>query len=60
VMPAMGDVSGLKLPPVVMDVYQPAWLVMLILGGLVIAVLGAVLPAGWAAKVRTATALRTE
>jgi putative ABC transport system permease protein len=60
VMPAMGDSAGLILPPAVMEVYQPPWLVLLVLGGLVIAVLGAVLPAGWAAKVRTATALRTE
>jgi putative ABC transport system permease protein len=30
------------------------------LGGLLIAVLGALLPAGWAARTRTATALRTE
>ncbi|MEH1126744.1 FtsX-like permease family protein [Micromonospora sp. CPCC 206061] len=60
VMPAMGDSAGLTLPPAVMRVYQPAWLVLLVLGGLVIAVFGAVLPAGWAAKVRTATALRTE
>jgi len=29
-------------------------------GGLVIAVLGSLLPAGWAARTRTATALRTE
>jgi putative ABC transport system permease protein len=41
-------------------VYGPATLVPLTLGGLVIALLGALLPAGWAARTRTAVALRTE
>lgn len=37
------------------------WLIaVLALGGLVIAVAGALLPAGWAARIRIATALRTE
>jgi putative ABC transport system permease protein len=31
-----------------------------VLGGVAIAIAGAMLPAGWAAKIRTATALRTE
>jgi putative ABC transport system permease protein len=31
-----------------------------VLGGVVLAVAGALLPAGWAARTRTATALRTE
>jgi len=35
-------------------------LAVLALGGLVLAVAGALLPAGWAASTRTATALRTE
>ncbi|MGW7208511.1 hypothetical protein [Streptomyces sp. NPDC054837] len=37
-----------------------AGFVPLTLGGLLIATLGALLPAGWAARARTATALRTE
>ncbi|MEU5764334.1 ABC transporter permease [Streptomyces asoensis] len=60
VIPAMGDSVGLRLPPSVVAVYGPAELLPLALGGLLIAVLGALLPAGWAARTRTATALRTE
>lgn len=60
VMPAMGDSAGLRLPDAVLDVYRTPELVLLALGGTGIAVLGALLPAGWAARVRTATALRTE
>ena len=56
----MGRVSGLTLPASVLDVYGPTQLVLFGLGGLLIAVLGALLPAGWAAGTRTATALRTE
>jgi putative ABC transport system permease protein len=60
VMPAMGDAVGLNLPPVVTDIYEPLLLILLGLCGLVIAVVGALLPAGWAARTRTVTALRTE
>ncbi|MEU9150450.1 FtsX-like permease family protein [Streptomyces sp. NPDC048417] len=60
VMPAMGDSAGLRLPEVVLDVYRAPELLLLALGGTAIAVLGALLPAGWAARVRTTTALRTE
>ncbi|MFD4506979.1 FtsX-like permease family protein [Streptomyces sp. NPDC058457] len=60
VMPAMGDSAGLRLPDVVLDVYRTPELLLLALGGTAIAVLGALLPAGWAARVRTAKALRTE
>lgn len=56
----MGNAAGFDLPAAVVDVYQPAQLALCCVGGLLIAVLGAVLPAGWAARVRTATALRTE
>ena len=44
----------------VLDVYWPWLIVVLVLGGLVIAVVGALVPAGCAARIRTATALRTE
>jgi putative ABC transport system permease protein len=44
----------------VLNVYQPAGLVLLALSGLVIAVAGALGPASWAAKTRTAFALRAE
>ncbi|MGR4852629.1 ABC transporter permease [Streptomyces sp. LARHCF252] len=60
VLPAMGDSVGLRLPGSVIAVYDGAELLPLALGGLLIATLGALLPAGWAARTRTATALRTE
>ncbi|MEW2485036.1 FtsX-like permease family protein [Streptomyces sp. NPDC048411] len=59
-IPAMGDSVGLRLPGSVIAVYHGAELLPLALGGLLIATLGALLPAGWAARARTATALRTE
>ncbi|MET7365964.1 FtsX-like permease family protein [Streptomyces sp. NPDC005566] len=60
VLPAMGDSVGLRLPDSVIAVYHGAELLPLALGGLLIAALGALLPAGWAARARTATALRSE
>ncbi|MGW1061359.1 FtsX-like permease family protein [Micromonospora rubida] len=60
VVPAMGNGAGSTLPVSVTDVYQPAGLALLGLGGLLIAILGALLPAGWAARTGTAVALRTE
>ncbi|MFB6715935.1 MULTISPECIES: FtsX-like permease family protein [unclassified Streptomyces] len=60
VIPAMGDSVRLRLPGSVLAVYHGAELLRLALGGLLIAALGALLPAGWAARARTATALRTE
>ncbi|MGW6538232.1 hypothetical protein ACWGBV_15735 [Streptomyces sp. NPDC055051] len=56
----MADSLGLRLPASVLDVYGTAELLPLALGGLLTAVLGALLPARWAARTRTATALRTE
>lgn len=60
VLPLMGDAVGTNLPPSILDVYDPTRLILLGLAGIVMALLGAMLPAGWAAKTRTATALRTE
>ncbi|MGQ4715570.1 ABC transporter permease [Streptomyces anulatus] len=60
VVPAMGDSVELRFPDSVIAVYGAAELLLPALGGLLIAVLGALLPAGWAARTRTATALRTE
>ncbi|ADI08707.1 hypothetical protein SBI_05587 [Streptomyces bingchenggensis BCW-1] len=60
VVPAMGHSAGLTLPTSALDVYAPPELLLLGLGGLLIAAAGALLPAGWAARTRTATALRTE
>jgi len=60
VLGAMGSSVGFTMPASIVDVYQPAELLLFGLGGLVIAVGGALLPAGWAAGTRTVTALRTE
>ncbi|RSM69167.1 ABC transporter permease [Actinoplanes sp. ATCC 53533] len=60
VLGAMGSSVGFTLPGSVVNVYQPAELLLFGFGGLVIAVGGALLPAGWAAGTRTVTALRTE
>ncbi|MGY5032630.1 ABC transporter permease [Streptomyces sp. 900116325] len=60
VIPAMGESVGLRLPGSVVAVYHAAELLPLALGGVLIATLGALLPAGWAARARTATALHTE
>jgi putative ABC transport system permease protein len=59
-LPAMGDGAGVELPRVVLTVFGPAQLTVFALGGLVLAMAGALLPAGWAARTGTATALRTE
>ncbi len=59
-LPAMGDGAGVELPQVVLSVFGPWELAVFALGGLVLAAAGALLPAGWAARTRTATALRTE
>ncbi|MGW7582168.1 ABC transporter permease [Kitasatospora sp. NPDC054768] len=56
----MGNAIGRHLPPSVSHVYTAGLLIPLLAGGIVIALLGALLPAGWAARSRTATALRTE
>jgi putative ABC transport system permease protein len=60
VLGAMGGSAGFTLPGAIVDVYSSTELLLFGLGGLVIAVGGALLPAGWAAGTRTVTALRTE
>ncbi|MCU1396766.1 MAG: hypothetical protein JWM34_5194 [Ilumatobacteraceae bacterium] len=60
VMPAMGRAAGVRLPRSVLVVFTRPELAFLAGGGIVIALLGALLPAKWAASVRTVTALRTE
>ena len=59
-LPAMGNGAGVELPRIVLSVYGPVQLTVFVLGGLLLAAAGALLPAGWAARTRTATALRTE
>ena len=60
VLPVMAHAAQTDAPASVLNVYHPAELVLLALSGLVIAVVGALLPAGWAARTRTASALRAE
>jgi putative ABC transport system permease protein len=56
----MGDSIDVHVAPAEVGVYAPLALVALGIGGLVIAMAGALVPAGWAARTRTATALRAE
>jgi len=56
----MGRAAGTGIPQVDTDVYHLRILIPLALGGLVIALAGALLPAGWAARTSTTRALRTE
>jgi putative ABC transport system permease protein len=60
VLPMMVASTGEHLPEPDIAVFSVAALGALVLGGVIIAVIGALLPAGWAARVRPATALRTE
>ncbi|WP_377273194.1 FtsX-like permease family protein [Peterkaempfera sp. SMS 1(5)a] len=60
ITPQMGNAVGARIPGADIAVYHAPQLALLALGGLVIAAGGAMLPAGWAAGARTATALRTE
>lgn len=57
---AIGDSEDTGLPRIIIDVYGGAQLSALFLCGVVIAVLGALLPARRAARVSTAEALHTE
>ncbi len=60
VIPAMAGAAGLGVPASLQNVYGAGELAALVLAGLVIALVGALLPAGWAAHSRTASALRAE
>jgi putative ABC transport system permease protein len=60
VLPVMASSANLGLPASYLHVYAAWEVVALALAGLVIAAAGALLPAGWAARIRTASALRTE
>jgi putative ABC transport system permease protein len=60
VLPAMAHSANLGLPASYLAVWQPWELAVLALAGVVIAVAGALLPAGWAARMRTASALHAE
>jgi putative ABC transport system permease protein len=60
VLPAMAHAANSGLPASLISVYSAPEMVVLALAGLVIAIVGALAPAIWAANSRTATALRTE
>jgi len=50
VLPVMGHAAQTDVPPSVLNAYHPWEIVLLALAGLVIAVAGALGPAGWAAR----------
>jgi putative ABC transport system permease protein len=60
VVPVMAAAAGTGIPASFVNVYRPVELVALGTAGMVLAVLGALVPAGWAARTRIATALRAE
>jgi putative ABC transport system permease protein len=60
VIPTMAHAANSGIPPSLLSVYTPWTIILLALSGLVIAVVGALGPAAWAARTRTAFALRAE
>jgi putative ABC transport system permease protein len=60
VIPVMGHAADTGIPRADIDVFGALEDALLVLGGVAIAVLAAMIPAGWAGRLRTATALRTE
>jgi putative ABC transport system permease protein len=60
VLPVMAHAAQTNLPSSIVNVYLPWELILLALSGLAIAALGALPPATWAARSRTASALRAE
>jgi putative ABC transport system permease protein len=60
ILPAMAGSVGLRLPASFLNVYGATRLLVLALTGVLIAVIGALVPATWAARIHTATALDTE
>jgi putative ABC transport system permease protein len=60
VVRAMAHAGGSGLPASYVNVFHPTELLLLALAGLVIGVAGALLPASWAARAGTASALRAE
>jgi putative ABC transport system permease protein len=60
ILPIMGNGADTAVPAAIYNVYNPAELVLLALAGPVIAVVSALGPAGRAARIRTALALRAE
>jgi putative ABC transport system permease protein len=59
-VPVMGHAGQTDVPGTLLSVYSPTELAVLALGGLLIAAGGALGPAAWVARTRTATTLRAE
>jgi putative ABC transport system permease protein len=59
-LPVMAHAAGTRIPASYLTVYRAWELAVLALAGLVIAAAGAMLPASWAARARTVTALHAE
>lgn len=60
ILPAMAGSVGLRLPSSFLNVYGTPRLIALAFAGVLIATIGALAPATWAARIHTATALHTE
>jgi putative ABC transport system permease protein len=60
ILPRMAAAADLGVPPGFLNVYRGWELGVLALAGIAIAVAGALLPAGWAAEARSASALHAE
>jgi putative ABC transport system permease protein len=60
IMPITADAGGITLPDAYLEVYGPLVLVLLTLAGVAIGTIGALIPAGWASRLKTSTALRSE
>ncbi|MFG2004454.1 FtsX-like permease family protein [Spirillospora sp. NPDC048911] len=60
VMPITAGGAGVHLPDAYLQVYGPLATAVLISAGAAIGAFGAMIPAGWAGSLKTATALRSE
>jgi putative ABC transport system permease protein len=60
VMGFAGEASGNVFPPAALDVFNPTILVLVALGGILVAIVGALLPAHWASRGPVVQVLRTE
>ncbi|GAA3217912.1 FtsX-like permease family protein [Actinocorallia longicatena] len=60
VLPKMAEPGGVLLPYTFTEIYPWPWPAGFALAGPAIAVLGSLVPAGWAARIKTASALRSE
>jgi putative ABC transport system permease protein len=60
ILPKMAAAADVGVPPTFLNVYRPSELAVLALTGIAIAVAGALVPAGWAARARSASALHAE